>query len=183
MYYRIKVFSSIYEAEQEVILYKDDDPCLTKEDVEEFVSKATPYKVNVTMCKHKAHRRVFDSCVKLYKYVSNLRFYKGHWEDVEDWKRVATFYTGNSAFFSDEPFSIETDCFNNQWYSFFKRPNKYITDLYSTITDCGIGYPRITKNGDPYLFGKYRWLYSDKEVHLEKLEGTHIEYSEEYLVM
>ena len=179
MYYRIEVFSNQNCYKGNYYLYKDNDPKLDCDVLKLIVKKLlrNPYGVRVTTTKHKHHRKIWD-WHSLEDELRNLKFCEQKAHEVEDYVCYATFYR-------EKPFDIENEYFMGKWYSFFKRPGKYTTDIWTTLVEILDGMwpePHISKNGDPYVADKF--IFSNDGFghwNLLRLMGTHTEYTEEEL--
>ena len=179
MYYKIDVFSNTNVAMKESYLYKDNDPKVDCDVLKLIVKKTlrNPYGVRVTTTKHKHHRKV-RSWSELENELRDLKFYEMKSHIVEDYACYATFY-------GEKPFDIENEYFMGKHYSFFKRPGKYTTSIWTTlveILDAIWPEPHISKNGDPFVADKYI-LTNDGLGHwnLLRLMGTHTEYKKQEL--
>ena len=181
MYYKVKVYSAEDSTKRNDFFVKETLPYVNREVLEEFFQKATPYQVKVIPLPHvtqlKKKYKAWDS-MDLERHIKDIRFYTLKEHEVEDYFPYATFY-------KEKPFDIENDFFNGQWYSFFKRPGKYTTDIWTTLVEILYGIcpePHISKNGDPFVADKYI-LTNDGFGHwnLCRLVGTHKELVRERL--
>ena len=178
MYYKIEVYST-ESNDKKVYLYKDNDPKLDCDMLKAAVQKRLvhSYSVRVTKVRHKSHRKVYD-WFDLAESISKLKFFKMIPHEVEDYACYATFY-------GEKPFDIENEYFMGKHYSFFKRPGKYTTNIWTTLVEVLDGIwpePHISKNGDPFVADKYI-LTNDGFGHwnLLRLMGTHTEYEKQEL--
>lgn len=154
MYYKVKVYSAEDSTKRNDFFVKETLPYVDRKVLEEFFQKATCYQVKVVPLPHvtqlKKKYRAWDS-MDLEKHISNIRFYTLKEYESEEYFPYATFY-------KEKPFDIENDFFNGKWYSFFKRPGKYTTDIWTTINEVLEGMwpePHLSVNKDTYIADKF----------------------------
>lgn len=187
MYYRIKVWSKEDCSKKEIYYIKDNvAPYVVIECLEQFYKMATKYQVKITalppnVTKLKKKYKVWDT-IELEKHIRELRFYNIKKRETDEYAYIETFY-------KEKPFDIETEFFNGNWYTFFKRPGKYTTDIYKTLKEivdkvAWLNGTQVKRsiNGDPFIVGKFSLSYAmNNHITLGILTGKTVEFIKEEL--
>lgn len=173
MYYRVRIFSTINAAYQEVVLFKYDNVnSIPRNTVRMCLKKAlkelTPYGLEVSTCKAKNGHKVVKTYEELEKCISELKFYKSVWDLEEQYEDVAVFAT-------DEPrFAMRNSYYLGKWYTFFVS-QFYVKPSHEgcreALLDLGITV-RQAKDLNPFSIGKYVGVYEKgKPWKLQKFVG------------
>lgn len=151
MFYKVKVWSAEDSTQRKCFYTMSCLPYVSKQSIEEYLKANTVYQVSVIalppyVTQLKKSYKLWD-LIELGIHIKSIEFFTHKWLKCENSTLIDKFYK--------LPFVVDVVLYNNYWYSFFKYPAPFVTNLKETIEEILMFTPRISKSNYYYLPGKY----------------------------
>lgn len=180
MYYRIEISSRVCD-DKKVFIYREEDPKIDRDLLTQAVKKRLlhNYYVNVCPITPKLPTKILWWS-EIERELRSLVFHKMAPHVVEDYVCCATFY-------GEKPFDVKAVEYHGKWYTFFRNPGRYTTNIWRTLTDmfpaCFNG-PYETKYADAcFKNDKFVLSQCGHNWNLLRLIGTHIEFEKQEVII